>query len=80
MVPKLLGSQKRLDQIRVVDAATEPVTIRDPRAGVVSKYTADGIGLVVTIPNIEPNVFVFDRLKTAFAFTCYLHRGPNVKL
>ena len=80
MVPVLLGPQKRLDQIRVVDATTESMTIRYPRAFTVPKYTADGIGFVVTILDIKPNVFTLHWLVAALAVAFDTHLRPDSNL
>ena len=79
-MPKLLGPKKRLDQIRVVDATTESVTIRYPRAFTVPKYTADGIGFVVAISGVIPNVLALDWLVAALAVAFDTHLRPDSNL
>ena len=80
MLPKLLGPQKRLNQIRAEDATTESMTIRYPRAFTVPKYTADGIGFVVTIPTVIPNVLALHWLVAALAVAFDTHLRPDSNL
>ena len=79
-MPQLLGQEKRLDQKRVVDATTESMTIRYPRAFTVPKYTADGIGFVVTILDIKPNRLILHWFVAALAITFYPHLGTDSNL
>ena len=80
MVPVLLGPQKRLDQICVVDATTEPMTIRYPHTDVISEDMSNFVECVVTILDVEPNRFILDWLVAALAIPPYPHFGSDTNL
>jgi hypothetical protein len=80
MVPVLLGPQKRLDQICVVDATTEPMTIRYPHTFVISEDVFHSIGRVVAIPTVIPNILTLDRLVAALAVALHPNPGSDANL
>ena len=80
LLPKMLGSQKRLEQILVEDATSEVVTIPHPHTFVVPKNMSYGIGLVVTVPTVIPNVLALHWLVAALAVTLHPHLGTDTNL
>ena len=79
-MPKLLGQEKRLDQKRVVDATTKPMTIRDPHTGVISEDVFHSIDRVVTISTVIPNVLALNWLVAALAVAFDTHLGTDSNL
>jgi hypothetical protein len=77
LLRRLLGPQKRLEQILVEDATSEVVTIPHPHTAVVPKNMSYGIGFVVAISTVIPNVYALDRLVTALAVALHPHLGSD---
>ena len=78
LLRRLLGSQKRLEQILVEDATSEVVTIPHPHTVVIPKNMSHGISRVVAISGVIPNVLALDWLVAALAVASYPHLGTDV--